>query len=103
MGVLVGLLVLTQTTVNTYSQAEKSEDKKEHSDTDSSQSEQVTISEAVPTSGSQINLGFQSILLQKLVLDEETEGQGSVIEKLVPTTQKALKVLFRKIIAPNAP
>lgn len=100
MGVLIGVFVLTQTTVPT--QAKPGQDQHEESDKQTS-NDQLTISEAVTSSGMQLNLGFQSILLQEVHTDEEAEDQSSLIERLIPSSQKALKILFRRIISTNAP
>ena len=102
MGLLVGLFVLMQTTVVPEAPSNNDQQEQSESDTDSS-NEQTSISEAVPTSGSQIYLGYQSILLQVVTTAEDKEDNGTILEKVVPTTHKALKVLFRRIISPNAP
>lgn len=101
LGIFVGLFLLTQTDVivvdSNVDQQEQTESE-EQGDQD-----QLSISEAVPSSGSQINLGFHSFLMQELVQHEEEDDQQSLEETIFGSTQKALKVLFRRIISVNAP
>jgi len=102
IGLLVGLFVLTQTTIP--SNQPQNDSQKEQSESGSEpDGDQVSVSEAIPSSGSQINLGFHSILLQENTLSEETEDEGYLLENVVPSAQKALRVLLQRIISPNAP
>lgn len=100
IGLLIGLFVLTQTTVT--SEVEVQKDSQEESGK-TSHTDQIKVSEAVTSSGPQINLGFQSFLLQEVELNTDGEDKSSPLELLVPPAKKALKVLFRRIISPNAP
>lgn len=100
MGLLIGLFVLTQSTFVPRVPAEA--DPQEESGT-SSEQEKVQISEAVTTSGSQINVEFQSFLLAEVILDSTGQEKKSPLDLLVPPAKKALNVLFRRIISPNAP
>ena len=97
----MSLFLLTQTdiiVVDSYSdQQEQTESEEQESD------DQLTISEAVTSSGPQINLGFQSFLMQELVQHEEEEDQRSSVRSFFDSTHKALKILFRRIISVNAP
>lgn len=101
MGVLVGFYVLTQTTVTTHVIA--AQDQQEQESEKETSTDQLTISEAVTLSGSQINLGFQSILLEEVAQDQEVKNQGSLLDGITLATQKALKILFSRIISTNAP
>lgn len=82
---------------------EQAADTMEQSDNDNHQNERVQLADVIPTSSLQINLGFQSFLLEEVVLDEQEDEQVSTRDILVQSSQKALKVLFRRIISPNAP
>ena len=104
LGLLVGLFVLTQTVAIPGDASDEDRQEQSESDTQSSNDQdQANLSEAVPSTGSQIYLGFQSILLQEVTTGSEKEDRGIALEKIVPATHKALKILFRRIISPNAP
>ena len=95
------MFLFTQTAATTV---EVAYDEQEQADTKENSSEdQLTISEAVTSSGPQINLGFQSFLLEEMTQDEASEDEGALEKQIVSSTQKALKILFRRIISPNAP
>lgn len=78
-------------------------DKQEQSDAQEGSEQQITKAAAVPTSSFQINLDYQSYLLNEVFFQDREEGKTPVVKRLVPNAQKALKVLFRRIISPNAP
>ena len=78
-------------------------DEQEQSDDTGEESQQLTLNEAVPFSVPQINLDFQSFLLEEVNFEEETEEKSTGLEAWAPAAQKALKVLLRRIISPNAP
>lgn len=98
---LIGVLILSQTSAGTYAVDEET-DQKEQSEPSSAPADHSTISEAVPSPSSQVNLGFQYILLEEVLL-EESQEEHSVIDRVVAGTQNALQVIFRRIISPNAP
>lgn len=96
---MIGLFVLTQAAII----PEKAVDKQEQSDTESQENQQITKPAAVPSSSIQFNLDYQSYLLEEVFYkDEETEN-APVVKQILPSAQKALKILFRQIISPNAP
>jgi hypothetical protein len=98
-GILLGLLVLTQSAIV----PEQIEDKQEQSDSQDNEKQQLSKAEAVPSTSLQINLDYQSYLLNE-VFHQDLEDQSAPIVKLtLPSAQKALKILFRRIISPNAP
>ncbi|MEM6734912.1 MAG: hypothetical protein AAF620_02465 [Bacteroidota bacterium] len=100
IGLLIGLFVLTQTSINSSEDiAKDNQEESNHSST----TEQTKVSEAITSSGLQINLGFQSFLLQELVLDTRGVDTKSSLEVLVASIEEVLKVLLRRIISPNAP
>ncbi|MEM0940859.1 MAG: hypothetical protein AAGI25_13850 [Bacteroidota bacterium] len=100
IGLLIGLFVLTQTSITSGEHTTK--DNQEESNS-SSTTEQTKVSEAITSSGLQINLGFQSFLLQELVRDIKGMDTKSSLEALISPMKEVLNVLLRRIISPNAP
>ncbi|MEM7297201.1 MAG: hypothetical protein AAF391_02920 [Bacteroidota bacterium] len=101
LGLFIGFVVLAQNTISVQSQ--QHDDAQEQSDEDESEEKQLVLSQAVPSSTLQVNLDFQSFLLEEVTLDEEGEEQKASVLEWLPSAQKALKILFRRIISPNAP
>ena len=97
---LISIFVLSQTMGIDPSGSTK--DQQEESSQEQ-QAQQSSISEAVPTSTSQINLDFQSFLLIEMIFDEEGKETHSFTEDLDRSVKRAIRVLFSKIISPNAP
>ncbi|WP_420576311.1 hypothetical protein [Ekhidna sp.] len=100
-GLVLALFVLTQAVYV----PEQSHDKQEQSDSDHEDQEvqQLSKTAAVPTSSFQINLDYQSYLLNEVFFQDEGEDKSPSVEYILPSAQKALKILFRNIISPNAP
>ena len=100
-GLVLALFVLAQ---SVYVQ-EHNFDKQEQSGTDNEKKETQQFSKTalVPTSSLQINLDYQSYLLNEVFFQDGDEGESPAIECIIPSAQKALKILFRRIISPNAP
>lgn len=98
---MMALFVLTQ---SVFVQ-EQSYDKQEQSDSEEKKGEaqQMSKTAAVPTSSLQINLDYQSYLLNEVFFQDENEEKSPAIERTLSSAQKALKILFRRIISPNAP
>lgn len=101
MGMLIGIIVISQSVVTPLNE-NRNEETKQQSNTEDHQ-DFVQVKEAVTSSPSQINLDFQSVLLEEVAFEEEQDAAKSPFEVLIPSTQKALKILFRQIISPNAP
>ena len=101
LGLFIGFVVLAQNTISVQNQ--QNNDAQEQSEGDQSEEKQLVLSEAVPSSSLQINLDFQSFLLEEVTLDEEGEEQKASVKEWLPSAQKALKILFQRIISPNAP
>lgn len=101
LGLLIGLFVLTQTVVPSI-QHEKTEQTEQSSEEENSYQE-LKLSDAIPSSSLQINLDFQSFLLEEVTMSDDNEDGRALSELALPSAQKALKVLFRRIISPNAP
>ena len=99
---MLGVFVLTQASIVPES-VYKNPDTQEQSDAENDELLQISETPAVPSSNLQINLDYQSYLLTEVIHPEEEEGKSQEEKLLLPTAQKALKVLFRRIISPNAP
>ena len=99
---LISLFVLSQTVVIERS-TNGADQQEESKSSEKENTQQSSISEAVPTSTSQINLDFQSFLLVEMIFDEEARETYSFAEDLDHSIKKAIKVLLSKIISPNAP
>ena len=98
-GVAMALFVLTQAVIVPNQET----DKQEQTDTENEEVQQFSKVTAVPSSSLQINLDYQSYLLTEVFYQDEQENNTPVEKLILPTTQKALKILFRQIISPNAP
>jgi len=102
LGLLIGLFVLVQSSHTQQDIRIKVVDK-EQSDDSGQESQQLSLTEAVPFSVPQINLDFQSFLLEEVPFEKEPKEEDTGLDQWAPAAQKALKVLFRRIISPNAP
>lgn len=96
----MGVFVLSQ---SVYLKAEIQKDGQEQSDEKTPESTQVVTNEAVTSTSSQINLGFQSYLLEEIIQSEGSQKKTIFQEYFLPSVNKALKVLLSRIVAPNAP
>lgn len=102
IGLIVGLFVLTQTVI--YSTPDTSNDpSKEQSDVPENGKQQLSLSEAVPSAITQINLDFQSFLIEEVEFDDDNSEVESPAKELISLSNKALKIILRRIISPNAP
>lgn len=101
LGVALALIVLTQSVYAVYPAADVIE--QQESDEQTSDESMVVQSKAIPNSSSQINLETESFLLEELNYDDESDDELNAGEFLIENVRKAVKILFRKIIAPNAP
>jgi hypothetical protein len=101
-GILISAIVLLQAAhVTTYEI-----DGQEQSDqTESNEEAEIAISpsQAIPNSTSQINLGFDSYLLNEVTFNEEVDEKSSITDLIVPSVHKAIQVLLARIVSPNAP
>ncbi|MEQ9403162.1 MAG: hypothetical protein RIM99_06245 [Cyclobacteriaceae bacterium] len=101
-GIILSVFVLTQSvqvatiTTDIEKQTDQSESEKEAEAS-------VVQSQAITNSTSQISLGFDSYLLDEVTFQEEESRRKISSELLIPTVHKAIWVLLRKIISPNAP
>lgn len=99
-GLVLGLFVLSQSaaySINTQTEEVKEEQKSKEGNTE----QYIKLADAVPSSSTQINIDYQSFLLEELTLDDVDEEPKPV--RFDIPLGKALKVLFRQIISPNAP
>jgi predicted histidine transporter YuiF (NhaC family) len=100
LGLLVGIFVISQTV---YVKPAPSKDKQEKSEKEAPENAQIVTSEAVTVTSLQINLGFQSYLLGEVVQTQSDQRKSFYYNHLLPSFSKAFKVLFNRIVAPNAP
>lgn len=97
LGVLTSFYVILQP-VNSY---------EIHSSRDLSEEtshEDITIltkAEVLPSSSSQINVEFQSYLIEVFETVEET--RNAIFHESFRTLNKALRLIIQEIISPNAP
>lgn len=99
-GVVLALFVLTQAAIVPDQIVP---DKQEKNDSQEESEQQIAKAAAVPSSSFQINLDYQSYLLNEVFFQDQEKSKTPVIKRFIPNVQKALKVLFRRIISPNAP
>lgn len=81
-------------------------DPQEQSDQSDSEAESETsflLPQTIPNTATQINLGFDSYLLDEVELDDNSNARFSTSELIAPRIHKAIKVLLMKIVTPNAP
>lgn len=100
LGLFVGTFILTQ---SIYLKPEIQKDQQEQSGEDIPESTQIVTSKAVTSSSLQLNLGFQSYLLEEIFQTEDGQEKAHLQDGFISTANKALKVLLSRIIAPNAP
>ena len=101
VGLLLGVFVLSQSTV--YSLKPTADlDKKEQNQSEDNRQQSVQLADAVPTIPTQINLGNQFFLLEKLPNEDSEEKDDLVFDAIIPVG-KAFRILFQQIISPNAP
>ncbi|MEO9474341.1 MAG: hypothetical protein ABJG41_02370 [Cyclobacteriaceae bacterium] len=100
-GVLVGFCSMT---VTDQWATEAPQNVEQAADDDAEPKEGLTIKslDAI-TYSSQISVNLQSILLEELPEAEAEEGDWVEDNFIVSNASKALKILFRRIISPNAP
>lgn len=100
LGLLVGTFVLSQTI---YLVPDTQKDTQEQSEEKVPETVQVVTSEAVTSTSFQVNLGFQSYLLEEIFQTESNKKKTVLKDKFLSSASKALQVLLSRIIAPNAP
>ncbi|MEP1035588.1 hypothetical protein [Ekhidna sp.] len=98
-GIMLALFVLTQAAIV----PEQISDNQEQADSEENEAQLITKSAAVPSSSFHINLDYQSYLLTEVFYQDLEREKVPFVKLQVPSALKALKVLFRQIISPNAP
>lgn len=104
-GILLSVFVLVQSAQVT-SIAENSAEQTDQTDQkETEKNADVTVSQtqAIANSPSQINISFDSYLLDVVTFKEEKDEKKSVYQQVVPRVNNAIRVLLNKIISPNAP
>ncbi len=97
---MMAFFVLTQAVVV---EQQLVENKKEQADSDKSDHQQVAETIAIPSSSVQISLDYQSYLLGEVFSKEDEERNQADSKELFFPTPKAIMVILRRIISPNAP
>ncbi|NQZ75869.1 MAG: hypothetical protein HRT61_07110 [Ekhidna sp.] len=98
-GVMIALFVLTQAVLV----HEQVEDRTEQSDTENEGQQQISKAAVSHSSSLQLNLDYQSYLLSEVFYQESIDEEAPISYKIASTFEKALRVIFRQIISPNAP
>lgn len=103
-GVVLGGLVLLQSLHVTAGYIEV-HDETGQKDKDSESAPETTISysQAITNTSLQLNLEFESYLLNVVSFKEEENEKKTSTKFLAPSARKAIRILLRKIISPNAP
>lgn len=96
---MIGLFVLTQSVLVN----EQITDSQEQSDTENEDKQQITKPNVALSTSLQINLDYQSYLVTEVFYQDVENKKTPLRTQIIPTLEKALKVLFRQIISPNAP
>ena len=99
---MVALFVLTQAVVADL-QVEKNEDKQEQKSSEDSESQQITETVAIASASSQLSFDHQSTFLGEIFIKDQDEDNQTSIKDVLHTSQKAIRVILRRIISPNAP
>ena len=102
IGMLLGFFVLTQSVYDVPSNTADSQEQSAEDTANDLPDNVITQSKAL-TSSSQIELGFESYLLDERSFDEEQQGKVIPHELIAPRIHKAIRILFSRVIAPNAP
>ncbi|MEM6829675.1 MAG: hypothetical protein AAGA66_06010 [Bacteroidota bacterium] len=85
-------------------QYQADEDTEQESDgANSEEKVSVVQPEAIPNSTSSVSLEASTYLLEELEYMEASDEETNSFQQVVQRIQKAIKILFRKIISPNAP
>ncbi len=104
LGVLLSTFVLLQAihTEPTWMDAQEQQDQADSS-TDTDSESTVSLTQAIPNSASQINLAFESYLLNEVGFEEESKKKITSSELIKPRIHKAIRILLNRIVTPNAP
>ena len=102
-GVVVGYLALSTATDYRVDNQQEVTAENQAADEDSSSQESIqSLNVAIPSSA-QVNLHFEYLLIDILPGLEVENEEVDTSNETNGTSQKILKVLFQRIIAPNAP
>lgn len=101
-GIALSVLVLVQAAYP-VSYQEDSQEQSDSKDSETGSETSVLLPQTIPNSASQINLGFDSYLLDEVTHNENTNENSISSALIVPRVHKAIRVLLRKIVSPNAP
>ncbi|MFT6867647.1 MAG: hypothetical protein ACJA08_002490 [Cyclobacteriaceae bacterium] len=102
LGILTGFCALSVNNQLSYSFTAPSSTAEDTSENPESSSQVITAIDAISYS-SQINVSLHSILLEELPESEDNIEEELEENVVTFSASKALKILFRRIISPNAP
>ena len=101
VGILIGFFAMNaEVYISTTSPSDKTEEK---SATEEGTSNEVVKSFEAISSSSQISFSHEAIVVDELPEISEVEETETDGKRFFPPVSKALKILFRRIISPNAP
>jgi len=101
-GIVLSAFVLLQAMhVDAYQ--EDSQEQSDKTDSETGSETSISLPQTIPNSASQINLGFDSYLLNEVTHGTEINEKSISSKLIVPRVHRAIQVLLRKIVSPNAP
>lgn len=101
-GIILSVFVLVQSSVVAPLPTENQE-QTDQKETEKEPTATVSKAQAIANSLSQINVSFDSYLLDVLTFTEAVDAKKSEYNLVVSGVNNAVRVLFGKIISPNAP
>ncbi len=102
LGILLGAFVFVQPAY-IIPQIEDKQGQNDEKEAEHDSESTVSQSQAIQNSSSQINLEFESYLLDEVTFKEEEDDKVSSADLVIPSIHTAIRILLRKIISPNAP
>ncbi|MEP5613639.1 MAG: hypothetical protein ABJP45_15415 [Cyclobacteriaceae bacterium] len=101
-GIALSAFVLLQA-MHMDAYEEDSQEQSDKTDSEAGSETSISLPQTIPNSASQINLGFDSYLLDEVTHSKETTEKSISSRLIVPRVHRAIQVLLRKIVSPNAP
>lgn len=101
-GIVLSAFVLIQA-VHAESGWQEAQEHSDQTDSETGSDASVSLPQTIPNSVSQINLAFDSYLLDEVTFSTGTDERKTSAALIAPRVHRAIRVLLRKIISPNAP
>ncbi len=102
IGVLLSAFVFLQA-IHTESNWDNRQEQQDQTDSNTDSETSVSLPQTIPNSATQINLEFDSYLLDEVIFEEENNKKSTSAELITPRIHKAIRILLKRIITPNAP